>query len=30
MDRELVQLANEELIVPDREALCAVLDAGAE
>jgi CRP/FNR family transcriptional regulator, cyclic AMP receptor protein len=30
MDRDLVQLVNEELCVPDREALCAALDAGAD
>ena len=27
MDRELLELTNDELLVPDREALCASLDA---
>jgi CRP-like cAMP-binding protein len=30
LDRELVELSNDELVVPDREALCASLDPAAE
>lgn len=30
MDGELIELANDELVVPDREALCAALDPVAE
>jgi len=30
LDRELLELANDEVVVPDREALCASLDAAAE
>jgi CRP/FNR family transcriptional regulator, cyclic AMP receptor protein len=30
LDRELLELANDVIVVPDREALCASLDAGAE
>ncbi|HVN39932.1 MAG TPA: Crp/Fnr family transcriptional regulator [Myxococcota bacterium] len=30
LDRELLELANDEVVVPDREALCASLDAAAD
>jgi hypothetical protein len=30
LERELLDLANDEIVVPDREALCASLDAAAE
>ncbi|HXK23008.1 MAG TPA: Crp/Fnr family transcriptional regulator [Myxococcota bacterium] len=30
LERELLELVNDEIVVPDREALCASLDAAAE